>query len=211
MPLPDPKAILFDLDGTLLDSFAGHLRAYQAAFVRLGYRLTAPEFHRHYHPDWNRFYQAIGLPADRWDTLSSYWREAAEAEPAPPPFPEVALTLEALGRRAQLAVVTSGSRPRVDVDLRQAHLAKHFAVIVTGDEVKEPKPAPDGVLLALRSLSIEPSEALYVGDTLVDEELARRAGVAFVAIASAFTRGPFRGVRRPLTSVGDLPQVLGWV
>ena len=88
-------------------------------------------------------------------------------------------------------MVTSGSRPHVEVDLRQGHLAKHFAVIVTGDDVNEPKPAPDGVLLALRSLFIEPSEALYVGDTLVDEELAHRVGVAFVAIASAFTRGPF--------------------
>lgn len=84
-------------------------------------------------------------------------------------------------------------------------------MIVTGDDVNEPKPAPDGVLLALRSLFIEPSEALYVGDTLVDEGLAHRAGVAFVAIASAFTRGPSKGVRPPLTSVGDLPQVLGWV
>lgn len=210
MALPTTKAILFDLDGTLLDSFASHLRAYQAAFAKLGLRLTEEEFHRHYHPDWNLFYQAAGVPAERWGLLSTYWREEIAVTAPPPPFPGVIETLATLRRRASLAVVTSGSRQRVDADLEGAGLAGHFAVIITGGDVRTPKPAPEGVFLALRALAVAPDEAVYVGDTPVDEAMAAHAGVRFVGVKSAFTTGRFRGHRPPLSSVVALPQRLGW-
>lgn len=211
MALPAIRAILFDLDGTLLDSFGSHLRAYQAAFAKLGLRLTEDEFHRHYHPDWNLFYQAAGVPAECWGILSTYWRDAVAATQPPPPFPGVTATLEALRRRATLAVVTSGSRHRVDADLVGAGLAQHFEVVITGGDVSAPKPAPEGVLLALQALAVVPEEAVYVGDTPVDEAMAEQAGVRFVGVTSAFTIGRFRGRHPPLSSVVALPERLGWV
>lgn len=210
MALPAIKAILFDLDGTLLDSFSSHLRAYQAAFAKLGLRLTDGDFHRQYHPDWNLFYQAAGVPVERWGVLSTYWRDEVAAMQPPPPFPGVTATLDVLRRRANLAVVTSGTRRRVDADLEGAGLAGHFAVVITGSDVSRPKPAPEGVLLALRALAVTPAEAVYVGDTLVDEAMAEHAGVRFVGIKSAFTNGRFRLRRPPLASVVALPEKLGW-
>ena len=211
MPQSDPHAILFDLDGTLLDSFASHLRAYQEAFRKIGLRLTEPDFRLHYHPDWNRFYRSVAVPADRWEIISHLWREEMAAAPTPAPYLGVANTLELLGRRARLAIVTSGSRPRVAVDLEQNRLAEHFGVVITGNEVRVPKPAPEGLLMALRALELEPSEGLFVGDTPADEEMANRAGVPFVAVVSEFTRGRFIGNHPPLASVAELPQRLGWV
>ncbi len=211
MALPVVRAILFDLDGTLLDSFASHLHAYRAAFSKVGLRLTEDEFHRHYHPDWNVFYQAAGVPPEDWGILSTYWRDEIAATPPPPPFPGVTETLAALRRRANLAVVTSGSRHRVDADLKRAGLAGHFEVIITGGDVSKPKPEPEGILLALRALAVTPEEAVYVGDTPVDEAMAAHAGVRFVGVKSAFTTGRFRGQLPPLLSVVALPRRLGWV
>jgi phosphoglycolate phosphatase len=70
------------------------------------------------------------------------------------------------------------------------------------------KPEPDGLLLALERLEVDKSEAVYVGDTLIDAETARRAGVPFVAVLSGFVlKEQFEGfdVLRFLDGVKDLP------
>ena len=91
----DLRAILFDLDGTLLDSFQSHLEVYQATLARFGVRLTAAEFRRHYSPNWNEFYGRVGLAPEHWDAASVHWLQEATAH-RPRPFSGVADTLRAL-------------------------------------------------------------------------------------------------------------------
>ena len=151
MPGPscDLRAILFDLDGTLLDSFQSHLEIYQATLARFGLVLTPDDFRRHYTPSWNEFYRRAGLPPEHWSAASTYWlQEAATHEPQP--FPGVATTLGRLQRRFRLALVTSGSRTRVTADIERAGIAGFFEAVVTGDDVREPKPSPEGLHTALR-------------------------------------------------------------
>jgi beta-phosphoglucomutase-like phosphatase (HAD superfamily) len=96
----DLRAILFDLDGTLLDSFESHLAIYQATLAPFGIDLTAAAFQEHYSPDWNDFYRRVGLAAEHWDAASVAWlRQASTHQPRP--LPGVVATLRRLGARLQ--------------------------------------------------------------------------------------------------------------
>ncbi len=59
------SALIFDLDGTLLDSFAAHFAAYLAMFERLGFPMTEEDFFANYSPNWLETYERVGLPRER--------------------------------------------------------------------------------------------------------------------------------------------------
>jgi HAD superfamily hydrolase (TIGR01549 family) len=199
--------VLFDLDGTLLDSFQSHLEVYRATLARFGIPLDGERFRRLYTPDWNDFYRRVGLPREHWEAASAVWLEAAAAH-HPRPFTGVRDALERLRGRFRLGIVTAGSRTRVRADLERGALAGFFQVVVTADDVREPKPAPEGLHLALRSLGLAAGRALYVGDTGADYDFARAAGVTVVAVTSAFAAPRRRERFRRLDAVTDLPGYL---
>ena len=203
----DLRALLFDLDGTLLDSFQSHLEVYQATLARFGVRLTEADFRRHYSPNWNEFYERVGLAREHWDAASVHWLQEAAAH-QPRPFPGVAETLGRLRRRFRLGLVTAGSRSRVEADLERGGIAGYFEVIVTADDVLQPKPAPDGLQAALNALGLGANEALYIGDTEPDFEFACAGGVGFVGVTSAFSTSHPVGDYRRLASIADLPTLL---
>lgn len=206
-PPHDLRAVLFDLDGTLLDSFQCHLEIYRATLATFGVALNARQFARQYSPNWHEFYRRVGLARRHWDAASAVWlKEAAAHEP--PLFPGVSATLKRLRRHFHLGVVTAGSRSRVHRDLERGGVSELFEVVVTADDVEEPKPAPEGLERALQQLGLAPRHALYVGDTGPDCEFARAAGVAFVAVQSAFARPSRRATYPRLPAITDLPQYL---
>lgn len=203
----DLRAVFFDLDGTLLDSFRSHLAIYKATLAKFGVALDARGFRRHYSPNWNEFYRRVGLARDHWDAASAEWLRAAAGH-EPRPFPGVAAALRHLRRHFRLGVVTGGSGSRVRADLERGGLTGFFEVVVTADDVREPKPAPEGLQLALRTLGLGAHQALYVGDTVPDYDFSRAAGVAFVAVAGGFSR-PGKHAGHPcLDGITDLPRFL---
>jgi beta-phosphoglucomutase-like phosphatase (HAD superfamily) len=70
------RAVLFDWDGTLLDSCGADTRAYLAMFAALGIKWTLADFEKHYHPDWYRVYRAAKIKRSRWTEADRLWREA---------------------------------------------------------------------------------------------------------------------------------------
>ena len=181
----DVKAVLFDLDGTLLDSFHLHYSAYEVMFGHFGIAMSRELFLRTYSPNWYRTYEAFGLDERHWEDANSLWLEAAAGH-APDLFPGVPELLNELGARYALGIVTSGSKSRVVTDLARLGIAEHFSTIVTAEDISEPKPAAEALELALRNLSLSPHEAIYVGDALADFEMARAAGVSFLGVMSDF-------------------------
>jgi phosphoglycolate phosphatase len=71
-------------------------------------------------------------------------------------------------------------------DLQRTGLDAHMEVIVTGQDVEERKPSPEGILQALDKLGVTPARAVYVGDTPIDHQTARAANVHFVGIQSEY-------------------------
>jgi HAD superfamily hydrolase (TIGR01509 family) len=120
------------------------------------------------------------------------------------PYPGIEATLRRLRGRLGLAVFTGTSHASARILLEAAGLIGHFGVVVGGDEVEHQKPAPDGVLLACRSLAVEPEAAAYVGDSPSDLRAARDSG----ARAFAAGWGHFHDPASPADLVLDRPEAL---
>lgn len=175
------RAVLFDWDGTLLDSYQADARAYQKMFAEMGIPWSLAELTRHYSPDWHNVYRAASLPMERWAEADSLWRRFYRSE-RPKLQPGARRVLERLAQRYRLGLVTSGSPWRVRAQLRTLALSSLFAARVFGDEAPRRKPHPAALRLALRRIGCEPAACVYVGDTPEDVVMARKAGIAVVGV-----------------------------
>jgi phosphoglycolate phosphatase/pyrophosphatase PpaX len=210
-PLKKPplKAILFDLDGTLLDSFVPHFRAFRATLARFEIKLSVKRFVEIYSPDWRETYRAMGLPRESWDEASVHWRAYVGKHP-PRLLPGAAKTLRRLKKSYRLGIVTGGSKKRVLADLKRTRIQSFFDVVVCADDVVHRKPSPQGLRIALRALRIKPHQAIYVGDTQADYEMAHKARVTFIGIQSPFMPRRAHPPYLLLSGVSQLEAAIGF-
>lgn len=204
------RAVLFDWDGTLLDSFSADMRAYLAMFAGLGVAWTEKDLERHYNPNWYCVYRAAKIKRAHWDAANRLWREAYGRE-NPKLLPGVRALLRYLARQFKLGVVTSGDRDRVHLQLKNLDLAKYFAAIVCSEDTVYKKPHPAPLRRALTLLNAEPGDCVYVGDSRQDMEMAQRAGVRAVGVFGKFPTADELRAAMPLlllNSVRELPPYL---
>ena len=204
------EGVLFDWDGTLIDSFHADTSAYLAMFHEIGIDWGLKELEQNYSPNWYHVYRAAGLPRKRWEDADRLWRAHYEKH-RPKLISGARRVLVRLGREHPLALVTSGDRDRVIRQLREFRLTQLFtARVCSGDTVrKKPHPAP--LRLALRQMELDPSACVYVGDAPQDVEMARRAGVRAIGVLGPFPTEKRLRAARPeflLGSIVELPDVL---
>jgi pyrophosphatase PpaX len=202
--------VLFDWDGTLLNSYGADSGAYLEMFRALGIRWKARDFERHYSPNWLRVYRAARLPHAKWDLADRLWKRAYQ-EQNPGLLPGARSVLQKLHRDFRLGVVSSGSRWRVLRQLRAFDLRRYLCVCVCSEDARRRKPDPAPLRLALKRLRALPQETVYVGDSPEDVEMARRAGVRPIGVLGPFPTGARLRATRPeliLSSVRDLPGYL---
>lgn len=204
------RAVLFDWDGTLLDSFAGQTRAYLAMFRALGIVWNPHDLARHYSPNWYRVYRAARLPRKQWAEADRLWTRAYALE-IPRLLPGARKIVEILCREFVLGIVSSGNRPRVRRELRQCQVARYFSVCVCNEDSPKKKPHPAPLELALTRLDADPADSVYVGDAPEDIEMARRAGVRPIGVLGPFPTAARLRAARPemiLPSIRLLPRYL---
>lgn len=175
------RAVLFDWDGTLLNSFRADANAYARMFRSLGIRWAPESLARHYSPDWHNVYRAMRLPVERWSEADQLWRCFYRSE-GPLLQPGARQVLQALAHRFRLGLVSSGSALRVRSQIHRFGLGPFFDVSVFGDEAPRRKPHPLQLQIALGKLGLEPTCCIYVGDTAEDVKMARRAGMPVVGV-----------------------------
>src|ERR1700687_2084207 len=173
-PVPTNKksameCILFDWDGTLLDSFEADAEAYIHMFAALGFPWSIAELKRHYSPNWHRVYRAARLPRSKWDEADRLWMRFYRKH-QPELQPGARQVLRTLQRRFALALVSSGSRARVRRQLREHGVAAMFRAKVCSEDAPRRKPQPPPLRMALDRLQIASKVCVYVCDAPRSEE-----------------------------------------
>lgn len=176
------KAVLFDLDGVLIDSYSGWFRLFNDALEHFGFeQITERTFRKHWGQSTEEDVR-IFMPGKTVDQVRTYFQKHFPQYLSYLKLNPMAMrTLHALSELGlKLACVTNSHRKIVLEILDIYHLTEYFDVILTVDDVKNPKPAPDILLKACRLLGVELYQALFIGDTLIDKKAGHSAGLFFV-------------------------------
>jgi HAD superfamily hydrolase (TIGR01509 family) len=209
---PGAGAVIFDMDGVLIDSGAHHRDAWRRVLADLGLT-AAPDF-------WRR---TIGRPAEEAVALllerpvgraeayelahrkrEHYLRLTARGML---PIPGAPTFVAALARRrVPLAVATSASRRDVDGLLVEIGVRRHFTVVVTADDVRRGKPDPEVYARAAAGLGVAPAACLVFEDSVAGIHAARAAGMRVIGVTTAHTGGELQaaGAERTITDFEGL-------
>lgn len=182
------EAILFDWDGTLVDSLGAFDRANATVMGAFGLPFDVVRYRAHYTPDWREMYRRLGVPHDRLDEANDLWQTTfGDDGSSVISFPG---TLDALHRLhatgAALGVVTAGHRAVVEPQLERTGLGVLLPIRVFGDDLAVHKPDPEPLRLAIRMAGDghRPGTSIYVGDAPTDMEMAVAVGARAVGIES---------------------------
>jgi HAD superfamily hydrolase (TIGR01509 family) len=183
-----PKAVILDVDGTLIDSNAAHAAAWVDAVAEFGHRV-----------DFDHVRRLIGMGGDKvLPRITGVEKETEEGRrmserrgeifrekylPSLKPFPAARALLERMKADGlSLVVASSASKEDLGALLDRAGVHDLIEEKTSSSDAEESKPDPDIVRAALKSAGVSPREAVMLGDTPYDVESAGRACVACVAL-----------------------------
>lgn len=184
-----PAAIVFDLDGTLVDTVAARIEAWSDVFASADIPATGEQLAPMIGMDGVRLANEVAAAAGR-DLASEEaraidhraGRRFDELNDAPRPLPGVRDALGMLDRAGVTWAIATSSRPgQVAASLGALQL-DHEPRVVDGSSVEHAKPAPDLLLLAAAQLGVDPADAWYVGDSTWDMRAATAAGMLPIGI-----------------------------
>ena len=211
------EAIVFDMDGVLLDSEPLHFEALTAVLAADGLRLSITEFQTFIGTTTRAMFATLidryGLPRLSSEYIALYDAEILRILGQPHPPAPGAIDLLATARTCGLRVGLASSSRRVWIDatLRSIGLEGTFETIVSGDDVTHSKPDPEIYLAAAARLAIAPDRCLAIEDSPNGATSAHRAGMQVIGVRTPYTAHlRLDGVLyivNSLTEV-DLPQTL---
>jgi HAD superfamily hydrolase (TIGR01549 family) len=207
------EAVVFDWDGTLVDSKRALVASFQETTTEL---LGAPFLVEE--PDIERLVQVRGQEAfeeiaggdrDLYERIEEvFHRVYVEQQKTIGAFPGAVETIERLRAAGQkIGVATSKARIRLDLEAERTGIGPLLDVSISGDEVKVAKPDPESVIEAIRRLGASPAATLYVGDGPNDIIAARGADAIAVAVTFGFHPDEARA-ENPDHVIDDLAELI---
>jgi len=185
------RAMIFDLDGTLVDTVYAHVFAWQRAFEEMGLAIDGWRIHRRIGMSGGLFARAAArelnreLSPEATDTLQKRHGELfREFLPNRRALPGAVALLQYLKQSGvAYGIATSGRRPEIDRSLDVLGVDERTIVVERGDVLRA-KPEPDLFLACQERLGVPPQECYVVGDAVWDLLAARRAGILSVGLLS---------------------------
>lgn len=176
-----PKAVLFDLDGVLIDSFGCWFSAFNETLKKFGLDEIGEEkfSKRYWGQSTERSFEALGLGKDADEHCHRMQLKHIEKVNVPKGLRK---TLKLIKSRVKVGLVTNTPRMNTEKILARFRLGGCFDAVVTGDDVVEKKPRPEMVLRACELLGVEPGGTILVGDTEADVGAGRSAGCVVVGM-----------------------------
>jgi len=215
------RALLIDLDGTLVDSTEAYREAGKAGFAAIGLNRddvkTAFEVARRLEQN---------LPIDDLFTKFHMEREVEEhflpaylnayysaVSTKSKPLPNAKETLKKLSQHFPLALITLRyvAREQVEEELKHLSFMKYFKTMVTALDVKQPKPFPDAFLTAAKRLGVPINQCAIVGDSIVDIQAGKSAGAKTIAVFSGLFTCEELSKQKPdliIRDINSLPNFL---
>lgn len=182
-PPPSARALLFDCDGTLVDTMGLHRIVWHQIFGRYGFDITDEWWEEYANVAVGPFVRAVVPDADDAlveQLLDEGNRLFLEALHLLEPIEHVVGVAHAFHRRLPMAVVTGGFREVVVPSLDVVGITGLFDHIVTADDVVDSKPAPDLYLRAMGLLGLGPDDVVVYEDSEIGMESARAAGITAI-------------------------------
>lgn len=219
------KALIFDLDGTLVDTVYAHIFAWQTALAEAGMPLEGWRIHRKIGMSGGLFTRAVARELGR--EISSTEEKSLQSRhgelyrqllPERRPLPGAIDLIKFLySNHIIFGIATSGNRPEIDASLDVLGIAQETVIVERGN-VARAKPEPDLFLACQQRLGVSVSECYVIGDAVWDLLAARRAGMLSIGLLSGgygedelSQAGAFRVYRDPaelhrsLDELGILP------
>ena len=185
------RALIFDLDGTLVDTVYAHIFAWQCAFAEAGMAIDGWRIHRRIGMSGGLFTRAAGRELGRDLTLQEatalqerHGELFAQFLPNRRPLPGAVELLQFLrSNKIVHGIATSGSRPEINASLDVLGIGSEILVVERGDVLRA-KPEPDLFLACQQRLGVRVEDCYVVGDAVWDLLAARRAGMLSIGLLS---------------------------
>lgn len=182
------KTILFDLDGTLIDSTEAIVEGFQVAYKK--FSLTPPNNEKitkliGYPLD--IMFERLGISGDVWEYVSAYkehYRIISRAKTTLLPYAKEAIIKAS--SYARLGIVTTKTARYSQELLEHMDVMKYFDILIGRESVENPKPHPESILKALDFFSSHPQNTWMVGDTILDLEAAQNAQIQSVGVLCGY-------------------------
>ena len=209
--LPPLKAVLWDMDGVIVDTFDGHFRAWKRIFKELEHPFSLEDFRRTFGMNNRGIFRTLlgyDLPEEEFQPLSerkeAYFREDIRGEAQL--LPGVGEWLERFaGMGVKQALASSAPQANIDALLDELEIRRWFGAIASGATLRG-KPDPAVFLLAAELLGVAPAECLVLEDAVAGVEAASRAGMKCVAV---LTTNPAEALAGADVVVTDLTHFTG--
>ena len=217
-PKPKFKAVLFDLDGTLVE-FKFKIRESRLALIDW---LSRNGFETHEftaETKTQQIFDAVKVQSESkkapisYDSVKKTLSDILdqfefESFVLSKPHPGSLHLLKCL-KDAQVltAIVTNSGRRPVNSALGTFGFLPYVAIIITRDEMASLKPEPDGILKAIDELHVTKDESIYVGDSVIDIQAARKAGVSCIALSQGMYSGQLLAKEEPDYLISSIEEV----